>query len=256
MTAPVSSRVAAITGAGSGVGRATALRFAREGYSVLLCDRVSCDGVLEEIGSSGGRAEAIMIDLADARCGEMIVGQASKLFGGLDVLIHNAAIGTSGSVETVPDVDFERVLDVNLMAGIRLAREAVPIMRERGGGAILFTAALAGHRYVPNAVAYAVSKAALIHLTRCMAIDHGRDGIRTNCVTPGPINTPMLHEASAVYGIPVEAMRAGMPTGHIPEPDEIAATYAFLASPAARSINGQAIGMDGGMSVGFFSPKP
>lgn len=249
-------RVVVVTGAASGVGRATARRFAQDGDRVLLCDHAPCDGVVREIRDAAGVAEAFEIDLADPECGAAIASQASTLFGGIDVLVHNAAIGTGGTVETVPDADFERVLAVNLMAGVRLSRAAVPIMRARGGGSILFTAALAGYRYLPNGVAYAVSKAALIHLVRCMAIDHGRDGIRTNCVTPGPINTPMLHEASRVYGVPVETMRAGMPTGHIPEPEEIAAVFAFLASASARSINGQAVGIDGGMSAGFFPPTP
>ena len=243
-----------ITGAASGIGAATARRFAREGAKVFLCDVNSAEDVAEAIRAEGKTAGAFTVDLALPEAGQIIVEEASRVNGNVNIVVHNAATGVAGTVETTLEEDFNRILQVNLLAGVRLSRMAIPKMRKAGGGSLLFTAGLAGHVYTPNIAAYAISKAAIIHLIHVMSLDHGRDGIRVNGVSPGPTNTPMLIQASEAFGITPAQLSAGMPTGSITEPDEIAATFAFLASNEARSITGQIIGVDGGMSAGDFPP--
>ncbi|MDO7837316.1 SDR family oxidoreductase [Sphingobium sp. HBC34] len=248
--------VVVVTGAASGVGAATARRFAAEGAKILLCDVQDAAAPLEAIRAAGGVAEQFRVDLSAAGAGSKIIAEAGRIFGGVDILIHNAGFGTGGTIETTSEADLQKVFQINLMAAISLARAAIPVLRGRGGGSLLFTSALAGRRYLPNAIAYSVSKAAIDQLTRALAMDHAREGIRVNAVAPGPVNTPMLHEACQVYGISPDRLAAGMPTGRLTEPDEIAALFAYLASADARSITGQVIGMDGGMSAGFFPPAP
>jgi NAD(P)-dependent dehydrogenase (short-subunit alcohol dehydrogenase family) len=223
---------------------------------VLLCDRNSTDEVISSIRELGGKAYALQIDVQEPTSGNDVVNFAVKTLGGVDVLIHNAAINVFGTTENTSDDDLQRVFSVNFFAAYRLSHAAIPEMRRRGGGNILFTGAVAGSMSLPNCVAYSTSKAALAHLARCIAIDHGRDGIRANCVSPGPVNSPMLLEAARIFSVPPESFRANVPTGTIAEPDEIAELFSFLVGPAGRSINGHAITVDGGMSAGFFMPRP
>lgn len=248
--------VVAVTGAASGVGAATATRFASEGAMVLLCDINAADEKVAAIEAAGGAALSIQVDMGDPEAANMIVDRAVSAFGGLDVVVHNAGVGAGGTAATITDADVERLLQINLMAGIRLSRAAIPHFRQRGGGVFLFTTALAASHYLPNTVAYSLSKAAVNQLARGIALDHGRENIRANCIAPGPVNTNMLHEACRVFGVPPEAFKTGIPTGRFTEPEEIAAIYAFLASDEARSITGQVIYVDGGMSAGLFPNTP
>lgn len=249
-------KVAVITGAASGIGAATALLFAREGARVVLGDRAPMDAVLEQLRAAGGHAVALQTDVANAADTTALLQAAVDTFGGLDILVNNAGIGTDGNVETVDEEVLDRVWAVNFKGALRLCRGALPLMRKRGESAILFTTALAGMYGMANAVAYATSKAAIINMCKAMALEFGRDGVRSNCVSPGPVDTPMLEGAIQAFGLSRDMFRAISPTGRITQAEDVANALLFLASPAARSINGHVLVVDNGMYAGMFQPRP
>ncbi|MDB5875051.1 MAG: short-chain dehydrogenase [Ramlibacter sp.] len=247
-------RVAVITGAAGGVGAAAARAFASAGYAVVLADMSSMAELSAEIRDTGATAVCIQGDLIDHSYIVRLVADATALTGRIDVLLHNAARLSSGTAETIDEAEFDSVMSVNLKSAVLLAKHAVPVMRDAGGGVILLTTALAGERGTPNMLAYAVSKAALIHLAKCMALDHGRDGIRVIAVSPGPIEAPMMGGAAKSFGMDPSQFAATAPLGRVVQPQELGETFVFLASSAASSITGISIRIDNGLSAGRFNP--
>jgi NAD(P)-dependent dehydrogenase (short-subunit alcohol dehydrogenase family) len=244
-----------ITGAASGIGAAAAERFAQQGARLVLADLSPLENTLERVRALRAQAVGVQGDLRDAAVCERIVATAQAEFGTLDVLVNNAGIGVGGGVETVEESALDDVWAINFRAPLRLCRGALPMMRRQGGGVVLFTTALAGMYAMPNALAYSTSKAALINLAKVLAIESGRDGIRSNCVSPGPVLTPMLQGAIEAYGLREEMFAAMAPNGRIATAEDVADALVFLASPAARSINGHVLVVDNGIYAGQVLPR-
>jgi NAD(P)-dependent dehydrogenase (short-subunit alcohol dehydrogenase family) len=232
------SRIAIVTGAASGIGAATARRLADEGAELWLVDRA--EDALRRLASSLS-ANWLVADVTEPGAAERALEQA----GGVDVLVTAAGAILRRTAEQTSDAEWDAALALNLTATFRFCRAAIPAMRERGGGAIVT---------VPRAVAYAATKAAVVNLTRALAIDHGPDGIRANCVCPGDTSTPLLRDEYVQLGedadIGIAASGAGRPLGRVAEPAEIAAAIAWLASPDAGHVTGTTLVVDGGGLAG------
>jgi NAD(P)-dependent dehydrogenase (short-subunit alcohol dehydrogenase family) len=252
----VAERVALVTGAASGIGAATAVRLARDGAAVALVDR-AVDGLeetLKLVEEAGGRGHAVPADLSEPGAADDSIAASVDAFGRLDVLVPAAGITRRNAAPETTDEEWSAVLDVDLTAVFRCCRAAVPIMRERGGGAIVIVGSAWGVVAGPQTVAYAAAKGGVVNLTRALAIDHGPDGIRANCVCPGDIDTPLLREEMRLVGLDPEkelaASAAGRPVGRVGRPEDVAAAIAFLASDDAGYITGTTLVIDGGWLAG------
>jgi NAD(P)-dependent dehydrogenase (short-subunit alcohol dehydrogenase family) len=246
-------KVALVTGASGGVGRCAATALAGEGAAVAAVGRDpgALAETVAEAGRAGGRAIAIEADLrvdADVR---RCVAEVVAAFGGLDLLAHAAGVLRLGPVPDLDEDDWDLLFDTNAKSCFLLARHAVPIMRGRGGGAIVNVSSVFAHAAGPGSAAYAASKAAVVALTKVMALDHVGEGIRINGVAPGSMRTPML-EAVAAERAPQdpEAMLAAAgrlhPIGRLIEPREVADLVLYLLSDAASAIVGVTYTIDGG----------
>ena len=246
-------KVAIVTGAGSqvddgiGNGRAAAILMAREGARVLLVDRKleAAEATLAMIRDEGGEAAAFAADVTDGAQCEAMVRQAVERWGRLDILDNNVGIGGAGSVVTVGEEEWDRVMRVNVKSMMLASKYAVPAMIASGGGSIINIASIAALR--PSRLTpYATSKGAVIALTQAMAVDHGRDGIRVNCVAPGPVFTPMVYAA----GMP-EEMRERRKDSSLLKIEgtgwDVGNAVVFLASDEARYITGIVVPVDGGV---------
>ena len=241
-------RVALVTGAASGIGEATARRFAREGAIVIVND-VDMDGaraVATELQRGGARALAVAADVTRRADVEAMVTRVVGDFGRLDVLVNNAGINRDAMSHKMTEEQWDQVITVNLKGTFLCAQSALSRMREKAWGRVINTSSIGSLGNIGQAN-YSASKAGVIGLTRTLALEHAKFGITVNCVAPGPVMTRML------AGVP-EAIRekivARVPAGRIAQPDEIAAVHAFLASDDAAFITGQVLFVDGGMSVG------
>jgi NAD(P)-dependent dehydrogenase (short-subunit alcohol dehydrogenase family) len=245
---PLAGRVVLVTGAGSGIGEATARRFAAEGAVVVVND-VDGDrarGVATAIEKEGGKASAVPANVTRRDEVERVVAGIVAEHGRLDVLINNAGINRDAMSHKMTEEQWDQVLTVNLKGTFLCAQAALPRMRERGWGRVVNTSSIGSLGNIGQAN-YAASKAGVIGLTKTLALEYAKYGVTVNCVAPGAVMTPML------AGVPDqirEKITAGIPVGRIAEPREIAAVHAFLASDEATFITGQVIFVDGGMSVG------
>jgi NAD(P)-dependent dehydrogenase (short-subunit alcohol dehydrogenase family) len=239
-----------VTGASSGIGRQTALAFAREGGAVLAVSRdiVALEEVADEIIAKGGRVRILSIDVTRADAPTTIVQAAVEGFGGLDVLVNAAGIIASGSVESTSDELWDTMLDINVRAPFRLIREAAPHLAARKG-AVVNVSSVTGLRSFPGLVAYCTSKSAVDQLTRCAALDLAPKGVRVNAVNPGVVVTN-LHRRSGMneeqYAAFLERSRETHPLGRPGRPEEIAELILFLASDRAGWITGETVAVDGG----------
>jgi NAD(P)-dependent dehydrogenase (short-subunit alcohol dehydrogenase family) len=247
----LTDKVAVITGGGSGIGAAVAQRFAAEGATVVITGRRR--EPLEEVARQIGGL-AVPGDIAEAHHATEIVEAAIAAFGGIDVVVANSGIDLPGGVADVADVDWHRTLDVNLTGPMMLCRAAIPSMLERGGGSIVLVSSVNGLANAPGSVAYDVSKAALISLTRSLAVDLGPSGIRANAVCPGWVVTPMadhdMDRLAAAHGVSRdEAYRIAtrsIPLRRAATAEEIASCCLFLASDASSIVTGTTLLADGG----------
>jgi NAD(P)-dependent dehydrogenase (short-subunit alcohol dehydrogenase family) len=246
----LSDKVAIVTGAGSGIGRASAIRFATEGAAVVVADvrGYRAERVVQEIVAGGGRAVASEIDVGDESGVAAMVDLATGQFGNLDVLFSNAAVSLPGTALDLTTSDWDAMWRTNVSSLFFAAKHAIPRMAERGGGAIVATSSISGLTADGGQVGYAATKAAVMGLVRALAVDHSRDGIRVNCVCPGMTATPpMLHALGE------DRLRSGAldapAMGRLAEPEEIAAAVVWLASDQASYLTGQSIVVDGGLGA-------
>ncbi len=247
------NKVALVTGGASGIGRGIAERFIEAGAAVAIFD-IQGDlarEVARRLGAAGGRALAIEGDVANDEHARSAVEETANTLGGLDVLVNNAGIETVGPVDTLAVESWDRLLAVNLKGYFLFARHAIPRMRAHGGAIVNISSVHAFISY-PGEPSYDASKAAILGLTRAMAIDHGKDRIRVNAICPGYIDTPLLDQWLKTVPDRGEAMRQVLsfhPLGRIGTPRDIAEAALFLASPAASFISGATLVVDGAMSI-------
>lgn len=246
-------RVALVTGGGSGIGRATVLRFARDGLAVVAAD-VDAAGAEETVRQAGrgAQVEIAMGDVTAQEGAHAAVAAAVRRWGRLDVLVNNVGISHHATLlDTTPE-DWQRVLRTNVDSVFWCSREALAVMVEQRSGVVVNVASVLGLIGGRARAAYCASKGAVVAITRSLALDYAAHGIRVNCVCPSTVDTPLAARSRAHSGDAEAALRrtvAAQPTGRIAEPEEIADVIAFLASRRSTFVNGAAIVVDGGFSV-------
>jgi NAD(P)-dependent dehydrogenase (short-subunit alcohol dehydrogenase family) len=243
--------VALISGAASGIGRAAALLFAQEGAAVAMLDLKTADGeaVAKQARAAGGRELFIPCDVTNNADCRAAVERTVREFGGLHILFNNAGIIRRASILESTEEDWERVMDVNVKAMFLLSKFAVPEIARSGGGSIINMGSGWALKAGPRATAYCTSKGAVVQLTRAMAIDHGAQKIRVNCLCPGDTDTPMLRDEARQLGEPVNQFLAdasARPLRRIGTPEEIARAALYLASDASAFVTGTTLVLDGG----------
>jgi meso-butanediol dehydrogenase / (S,S)-butanediol dehydrogenase / diacetyl reductase len=251
-------RCAVVTGAATGIGRATALAFARDGYAVALVGRRAepLEQLAAELHDNGGKAIAAPADVGSPEQAAVAVASAVKQFGGIDVVVNNAGVGDSAPLLEESPERWEETLRINLTGAFLITRLALPQLIERRG-AVVNVASVNGILAGPGWTSYCVSKAGLIMLAKCVANDYGRQGVRANAVCPGWVRTPMgdhdMDEVARAHGTDREGAYARAhrqhPLGRPAQPEEIADVIAFLASPGAAYVTGATIMVDGGTTV-------
>jgi NAD(P)-dependent dehydrogenase (short-subunit alcohol dehydrogenase family) len=247
-------RSAIVTGATSGMGRATALLFAREGALVVASGRDEERGrsLVEEIRGGGGRAEFVPGDVSLPETNERLVETAVRAFGGVDALACFAGTLGLGSVTSLPLDTWRHTLAVNLDAVYFLLRSGLPAMRARGGGSVVVGGSIAALKAFPNHAAYCASKGALLALVRQVAVDYGPD-IRINVLCPGPVDTPLIWDSAAAFPDPARAVSdVAQKTllKRLGSPDDIARAALFLASDESGWVTGTSLTIDGGIMTG------
>ena len=243
-------RTAIVTGASSGIGRASARKLAMDGFLIVAVgrDERALTDVCREIERTGAKAEALIADVTSPDGPAHIVDRALTAGGGIDALVNAAGIIASGSVVDTDDAGWDVMMDVNVRAPFRLIRQAAASLIERRG-AVVNVSSVAGTRAFPGVVSYCVSKAAIDQLTRCAALDLASQGVRVNAVNPGVVVTN-LHRRSGMneekYSAFLDRSTTTHPLGRTGTPEEIAELIAFLVSPASGWMTGDTIGIDGG----------
>ncbi|WP_395243534.1 SDR family NAD(P)-dependent oxidoreductase [Agromyces sp. MMS24-K17] len=241
MTGAFDGLVAIVTGGASGIGAAISARLRRDGARVAVFD-LAPDGADADL--------AVRVDVTDDASVRAGVARVAAELGRIDVVVNNAGIGAQGDVAANDDAEWHRVFDVNVLGMVRVARAALPHLRESPAAAIVNTSSIAATAGLPQRALYSATKGAVLSLTRAMAADHLAEGIRVNAVNPGTADTPWIGRLLASADDPAAeraALEARQPHGRLVSADEVADAVAYLASPAAGSTTGIALAVDGGM---------
>ena len=257
----LAGKVAVVTGAGSGIGRVAAEALAAAGAAVVVNDVVedTLDETVDALRTVGGEAVASVGDVRDGDAVQRMIDLAVSRFGGLDLMFANAAVGRYQEFETMTEDDIDWILDLDLKGALLCAQRAIPALRARGGGSIVFTSSVQAYTTMPGCVVYGAAKAGLVAAARALAVEVGCHGIRVNAIAPGTIDTPMLErDLSGMNRADadsfLEKVRAANALGRIGDPAEIASVLVFLASDAASYVTGTTIVVDGGfLAVKTFS---
>ncbi|ODS59473.1 MAG: short-chain dehydrogenase [Acidobacteria bacterium SCN 69-37] len=245
---------ALVTGAGSGIGEATAVALASRGAVVVIADRDEINGtrVARSIAEAGGTATFVALDVTDeTSCASAIARATTE--GPIDILVNNAGIGHVGTIVTTAGSDLDRMYAVNVRGVFNVTKACLGGMIERRRGSIVNLASIGGIVGIRDRLAYCTTKFAVVGLTKSMALDHATDGIRVNCVCPGRVETPFVAARLKEYADPEAAYREMASTqavGRMARPEEIAAAIVYLASDESAFITGSALIIDGGWSAG------
>ena len=250
----LSGKVCVVTGAGSGIGKATARLFAQEGGRLTVADvdaeRARATG--EDIRRAGGEAREVAGDVSRPDDVQRMLAETLRAFGRVDVLVNNAGFGFAATVEDTSEEDWDRIMAVNVKGVFLGCKYAVPLMRKQGGGVIVNTASVVSVVGIRNRAAYCASKGAVASLTKAMAIDHAQDGIRVNCIAPGTIDSPYFDRMFAASPDP-KKLRQELEGRHIMNrlgtPEEIAKGMLYLACDDSSYVTGSTLLVDGGMTA-------
>jgi NAD(P)-dependent dehydrogenase (short-subunit alcohol dehydrogenase family) len=240
-----------VTGAGSGIGRAIALRFAAEGARVVISD-VDEEAAARVAAEAGGETLVRKTDVTSTSEVETLVQTSVEEWGGLDVMVNNAGIGVAGTTTVTTEEDYERVMDVCLRGTFLGMKHAIPAIRDSEGGSVINMSSVAALVGIADRAVYSAAKGAILAITRAAAIDHVEEGVRVNCIAPGTVDTPWIGRITAGYDDPEEArrnMQARQPHGRLVTPEEIAAMAAYLASDESASVIGACMVVDGGVTA-------
>ena len=247
-------KTAFVTGGGSGIGAAIAELYARAGARVVIADldAVAAAALASRIQANQGNAEAVALDVRDEPACAAAASAARAAAGRVDILVNNAGIGHVGTMVTTTGDDLDRLYGVNVRGMFNVTRAFLPHMLERRSGVIVNMASIGGLVGIRDRIAYCVSKFAVVGLTKSMALDHAKDGIRVNCICPGRVETPFVSARLKEYPDPEQAYRdmsSTQPVGRMGRPEEVAAAALYLASDEAAFVTGSALSIDGGWSA-------
>ncbi|MDP9378803.1 MAG: glucose 1-dehydrogenase [Chloroflexota bacterium] len=251
LTTRLQGKRAIVTGAGSGIGRAIATRFAQEDARVLVAD-LDAEAGARVAAKLGGEAASHAVDVSQAGQVRDLIERAVREWGGLDVMVNNAGVGVAATTPETDEAEWDRLMDVNLKGTFLGMKYAIPAIRDSGGGSVVNISSVAALVGVPDRAAYSAAKGGILSLTRAAAIDHVAEGVRVNCICPGTVDTPWIGRITAGYPDPQAAraaMEARQPHGRFVTPEEIAAMAAYLASDEAGSVVGAAMIVDGGLTA-------
>jgi NAD(P)-dependent dehydrogenase (short-subunit alcohol dehydrogenase family) len=251
----LTGKTALVTGAGSGIGAAIAELFARAGAYVVAADVNEIGGqrTIETVRAEGGQAEFVLLDVTNEETCTALANRLLLNRGPLDVLVNNAGIGHVGTLITTTATDFDRILNVNVRGVFNVTKAFLPAMVVRGAGSVINLASSAGLEGLKDRFAYATSKHAVVGMTRCLALDHAKSGVRVNCICPGRVETPFVKSRLAEYADTEAAYREMCSTqanGRMAKPEEIAALALYLAADESSFVTGAAFPIDGGMTAG------
>jgi NAD(P)-dependent dehydrogenase (short-subunit alcohol dehydrogenase family) len=246
-----------VTGAGSGIGQSIARLFARQGAHVIVLDlnQQAANGTADSIRSAGGLADSMGCDVGSADQVREVFRRIERERGRIDVLVNNAGIAHVGNIEQTTEAELDQLYRVNVKGVFLCAQAVVPIMMRQGAGVILNMASIASLIGIPDRFAYSMSKGAVLTMTRSIAIDYVKNGIRCNCICPARVHTPFVDQFVAKHyaGREAEVMQqlsAYQPVGRMGTPEEVASLALYLCSDEASFVTGQAYPIDGGVLVG------